>query len=382
MFTKAFTLFRLFGFEVKLDLSWLILAVLVAWSLAEGLFPSYYQGLPASSYWWMGAAGSLGLLFSIVFHEMSHSLAARRFGLPIKGITLFMFGGVAEMEKEPESPGVEFWMAALGPLSSLALAGFFYLIYMQGARSGWPLAVLGVLDYMAFLNLALAGFNLVPAFPLDGGRVLRAALWRWKRDIRWATRITSRLGSAFGLALILLGVFAVIRGNFMGGMWWFLIGMFLRGAAKMAYRRLVITDELRGEKIRLFMNSNPVTVPPDATVEELVNKYMYRHHYKMFPVVRDGELVGCVTSREVKELPREEWSRRTVSELSDGCGDDRRVGPDEDAMEALSRMNRSGDSRLMVVEDGRLAGVVSLKDMMKFLSIKMDLEGPEAGEVG
>lgn len=374
MLSKRITIFKLFGFSVKVDLSWLILALLVAWSLAAGLFPQQIEGLSTATYWGMGVAGAVGLLISIAFHEMAHSLVARRFGLPIHSITLFIFGGVAEMEEEPAAPEAEFWMALMGPVASLVLAGLFYVLGLQGHNAGWPRAVVGVLDWMAFLNVVLAVFNLIPAFPLDGGRVLRAGLWKLKGDLRWATRITSTLGSVFGLLLILLGVVFVLEGNFIGGMWWFLIGLFIRHAAGAGYQRTLLNETLRGEPVSRFMNPEPKTVPPDATVAELVEQHMYRHHLKMFPVVGDGRLVGCVTADDVKKLSREEWEQHTVGEVAEGCGQDRTIAPDSDAVEALNRMSGSGQSRLMVVADGELVGVLALKDLLRFLSLKLDLE--------
>ena len=189
MFGKRIPLFKLLGFTVNIDLSWLILAVLVTWSLAKGLFPYYFEGLSNQVYWWMGIAGAIGLFISIVFHEFCHSIVARHFGLPMKGITLFIFGGVAEMESEPQSPKVEFLMAIMGPVSSVLLGAAFYLASMAGKSVGWPTSVNGVLQYLMVINFVLAGFNLLPAFPLDGGRVLRSILWGIRGNLRWATRI-------------------------------------------------------------------------------------------------------------------------------------------------------------------------------------------------
>ena len=234
--SRAIKLFSLFGFEVKLDLSWLLLALLISWSLGAGLFPQEYPGLPVSTYAWMGFTVAIGVFFSIVFHEFSHSIVARYFGMHIRGITLFLFGGVAEMEKEPPSPKAEFLMAIAGPISSFLLAYVFWQIEMAGMSRGWPVPVVGVAGTMALINFSVAVFNLVPAFPLDGGRVLRAALWQRKGDLRSATLISSQIGRGFGLVLILLGVFSFVRGNLIGGMWWFLIGMFLRGAASASYQ--------------------------------------------------------------------------------------------------------------------------------------------------
>ena len=374
MFGKKVKLFKLFGFEVSIHLSWLIIAFLVTWSLATGLFPHYHKDLSTSTYWIMGVLGAIGLFASIVFHELWHSLVARKFGLPMRGITLFVFGGVAEMEEEPPSAKAEFFMAIAGPITSIVVGLALYGIYILGDRTGWPTPLNGVFNYLGFINLILAVFNLVPAFPLDGGRVLRSALWKWKDNIRWATRIASQIGSGFGIVLIFMGILSFLRGAFIGGIWWALIGLFLRNASQMSYRRLLMRRALEGETIRRFMKSDPLTVPPSVSVDELVQDYIYQHHFKMFPVVEDGKLTGCVTTREIKEVPREEWSNRTVEEIAKPCSQDNTISPDADAMDALSTMNRTQNSRLMVAEDSQLVGVLSLKDMLRFLSLKLDLE--------
>jgi Zn-dependent protease len=375
MFGKRIKLFNLLGFEVRIDLSWIIIAGLVTWSLAAGLFPYLYHGLSAETYWVMGGVGAVGLFASIILHEFCHSVVARKFGMTMKGITLFIFGGVAEMGDEPPTARAEFWMAVVGPLSSLFIGGVCYLIYLGGRQGGWPLPVYGVIYYLAYINALLAGFNLIPAFPLDGGRILRSILWGLKDNLRWATRISSAIGSGFGIFLIILGVLEVVlRGNLIGGMWWFLIGMFLRGAAQASYQQLVVRKALEGEHVRRFMNPNPVTVPVSATVQELVEDYIYKYHYKMFPVMDGDRLAGCITTREVKEVPREAWSRQTVGGLASHCSPENTIGPEADATQALTIMNQTGVSRLMVVEGGHLVGIVTLKDLLSFLSLKVELE--------
>lgn len=373
MFGKRITLFKLLGFAVHVDLSWIILALLVTWSLAAGLFPQALPGLSPASYWWMGVAGAAGLFLSIVFHELFHSLVARRFGLPMKGITLFIFGGVAEMDEEPPSPKAEFFMAVVGPLSSVALAAAFSLVAGLAGASGKAVPVAVVLGYLATINLVLAVFNLLPAFPLDGGRMLRSMLWRWKKSLRWATRVASRIGSWFGLAIIFFGIVNVIRGNFIGGIWQFMIGMFLRSAAEMSYQQVVVRRALEGATVAQFMNRDPVTAPSSLTVRELVEGLIYRYHFKMFPVMEGNRLLGCITTRRVKEIPREEWDRRTVGDATVRCSGENTVGPGADALKALSLMNRTGNSRLMVLDGDRLVGVISLKDIMGYLAVRMDL---------
>jgi Zn-dependent protease/predicted transcriptional regulator len=375
MFGKRISLFKLLGFEVRIDLSWIIIAVLIVWSLSKGLFPIYFKDLSARAYWIMGITGALGLFLSIIFHELSHSLVARRYGMPMKGITLFIFGGVAEMSEEPTSAKGEFFMAIVGPVSSVIAGLAFYGLHGFGKLVGFPDAVNGVLSYISWINFLLAAFNLIPAVPLDGGRVLRSILWGVKKNIRWATRVSSAIGTFFGILLIVLGFYRVVfAGDFIGGMWWFLIGMFLQSAARASYQQLLTRRALEGEPVRRFMETNPVTVPPSASVEKVVEDYIYQYHYKMFPVVDSGRLFGCITTKEVKQIPREEWAHKTVGEVAVSCSAENTIGPEEDAVKAMSKMNQNGLSRLMVVEHGRLVGIIALKDMLKFLSLKVELE--------
>ncbi|MGB8993182.1 MAG: site-2 protease family protein [Desulfobaccales bacterium] len=374
MFGKRIKLFKLLGFEVRIDLSWIIIATLVTWSLAAGLFPYLYPDLSRETYWLMGVVGALGLFVSIVAHEFCHSLVARRFGMPMKGITLFIFGGVAEMGDEPPTARAEFMMAIVGPLSSMAIGAIFYLIYRLGESAGWDTPIIGVIYYIAYINGILAVFNLLPAFPLDGGRVLRSILWGVKDNLRWATRVSSAIGAAFGIGLIVLGVFQFISGNVIGGVWMFLIGLFLKSAAQMSYQQLLVRKALEGESVRRFMNANPVTVPDSITVERLVEDYIYKYHYKMFPVMSGDRLVGCITTRQVKDIPREAWSRETIREMASPCSAENTISPQTDAVKALAMMSQGGISRLMVVENGRLVGLVTLKDLLDFFSLKVELE--------
>jgi Zn-dependent protease/predicted transcriptional regulator len=375
MFGKKIKLFKIFGFEVGIDWSWIILAILIAWSLSVGIFPFQYQGLSSQTYWLMGIVGALGLFFSIIFHEMCHSLVARKYGMAMKGITLFIFGGVAEMGEEPPNPKAEFMMAIVGPISSIAVAIVFYGIYALGRQNGWSEPISGVVQYLAYINGLLAFFNLVPAFPLDGGRVLRSILWGLKKNLRWATSISSKIGSGFGILLIVLGAYQFLRGNFIGGMWWFLIGMFLRGAARTSYQQLLLRKALEGEPVRRFMKSDPVVVSPSITVEQLVEDYIYKYHYKMFPIVEGTDrLIGCVTTRQVKEIPREEWGQRRIGEIAAQCSVENTIGPQVDAMKALSIMSKTGASRLLVTEGSHLLGIIALKDLLKFFALKVELE--------
>lgn len=364
------------GFEVGIDPSWIVLAVLVAWSLSTGYFPALHEDFDQTTYWIMGIIGAVGLFFSIVVHEFCHSLLARYSGMEMKGITLFIFGGVAEMADEPPNAKDEFLIAVAGPLSSFLMAAMFYGVGPAGVVFQWPQEVSAVITYLGMINLALALFNLIPAFPLDGGRMLRALLWRWKKDLRWATRTASRIGVGFAYLLIFIAVMQVLGGNFIGGMWMFLIGLFLFNAARMSYQQLIVRRALEGEPLKRFMSDRPVVVPPELPLDRVVEDYVYEHHHKLFPVADNGNLFGCVTTAQIKSVPREQWPRKQAVDVAEPCTDENTVAPETDAVEALSRMRRNNIGRLMVVRDDKLVGILSLKDMLSFLHMKVELDEP------
>lgn len=379
MFGRRFSLFRLFGISIGIDFSWFFIALLITWSLAAGFFPGLYPHLSAATYWTMGVVGALGLFASIILHELGHALAARRFGIPIKAVTLFIFGGVAQMDDEPPNARSEFVMAIAGPIVSVLLAFLFGGLAMLARAMEVGASVAGVLAYLGWINGILVLFNLVPAFPLDGGRVLRSALWAWKKDFRRATGIASGFGSAFGIFLIIVGIAVFIGGNFISGLWWALIGLFLRGASQMSYQHALLREALRGEPVARFMKRDPVVVEPSLPLSELVDDYIYGFHHKEFPVVEDGHLLGCVGTREIRTISREEWPKLTVRDVASECDKTNTIASDEDAIEALKLMNRSKNTRLLVTDDGHLEGIVTLKDLLSFLSVKLDLEGDERG---
>jgi Zn-dependent protease/predicted transcriptional regulator len=373
MFGRSVSLFKIFGFEIKIDLSWLILAALITWSLATGLFPEYYKELPRAAYWWMGGAGAVGLFLSIIIHELAHSLVARNYGISMKGITLFIFGGVAEMENDPPNPRAEFFMAIVGPLSSAAIALFLFFIMFSAQEAKLPVTVKGVLAYLAWLNIVLAVFNLVPAFPLDGGRILRSILWRWKKNLRWATAIAAKVGSGLGIALIIAGIISIFMGNYVGGLWWFMIGLFMRSAAQRSYQQILAQGIFSSKKVKDLMIKDPLTVPRSLSLEEFVNDYVYKYHYQMYPVLSFGKLTGCISVHQAAAMPRDEWTMQTVGAVATPCNEYTTIGPEEDANKALDIMNRTGNNRLMVVDGDKLVGIIALKDMLTLLSLKMEL---------
>lgn len=378
MFGRQLKLFTLLGFDIKVDASWIFLAALITWSLGTQYFPMVYEGYDARTYWTMGVAGAFGLFGSIIFHELAHSVVARAFGMRIKGITLFIFGGVAELEDEPPSAVAEFLVAIAGPLASLFLAwGAFRIVELvqpgQDPVSTPPLAVLG---YIGLINLVLAIFNMLPAFPLDGGRAFRAALWWFTGNMRRATLTAARVGSFFGLVFIVLGAFSVLQGgNIIGGMWWVLIGVFLRGAAASARVTETTLKYMQGESVAKFMIHDPVTVDPDVSLQRVIDETIYHHFHDVYPVAdQNGHALGLLHTKVVNRIVPTQLHKTLVRDAMEPLGAENMIAPGLDAIRAINLMNRTGNARLLVVDQGQLVGIVTLRDMLRLLELKMDLD--------
>lgn len=374
MFGHRFTLFTLFGLEVRANSSWVLLAVLVFWSLATGFFPAQLPGLAAPVYWALGLVGMVGVFFSLLFHEFAHSLVARARGMEIDGITLFLFGGAAEMTAEPPTPRIEFQVAIAGPLASLALFLGFGLLAGLLAQMPVPDYVASLFGYLSLINLVLAIFNLFPGFPLDGGRVLRAWLWHRRGDLLSATLTASRMGQGFGLGLVVLGFWALLGAGALGGLWWILIGVFVIGVARAAYDQTALRLTFEGSPIRRFMAEHPVSVSPQLTLEDFIENHAYREHYSVYPVVEGDRLVGRVRTRDVKQVPRENWAREPLRRIMQPLEARQIAHPDEDAQAVLDKMQRSSTGQIIVADGDRVIGIVTLPDLLHHLALKRDLE--------
>ena len=371
---KKIEIARISGIPIKLDLSWFIILAFITWTLASGYFPSKYPELDKFTYLVMGLLSALLLFVSVLLHELSHSLVARRYNIPIRGITLFIFGGIAEMDQEPPTARSEILMAAAGPLCSGILALLFLLVGNFFTNFLPYAPIIGVLQYCMFINTALMIFNLLPGFPLDGGRILRAAIWNSTGDLKKATYTTSRIGSSMGLFFIIFGFFQIFNGNFIGGLWLALIGMFIKSAADASYQQLVSGNVLQGIKISEIMTRDLITVSSSITLERLVDNYFLKYRYNSYPVVSDGMLLGIVSIHNVKQIPREEWKEVDISKVLDASIIDFCVNPDDDATLAMSRMIKNGLGRVPVLDSGKLVGIVSNKDIMQILKHKIDLK--------
>jgi Zn-dependent protease len=378
MGTGRIRLFTTMGIPVFVHVSWLLIAALITWSLATGLFVSELPDVARETRWLLGALGSIGLFVSIVLHELSHSFFALRAGVKIKGITLFLFGGVAEMTDEPPSARDELVIALAGPAMSLVIAGGAYLLSLVVVL-GDPARAL--FAYMAVLNGTLAVFNLIPAFPLDGGRAFRALLWAKNRDLAKATRTAARVGTAFAHALLALGVVVIISGDFVSGLWICMMGLFLKNAAQGSVASQTTRSAFAGEPVTRFMAPGLVAATTRLTVEEFVDTLLYRFHYQVFPVVEDGVLLGTVGAKDVSRLPRDEWSTTPIGRILKPVDARATIAHDEDALAALTRMQETSHTHLIVVKPGRhIVGIVTLRDLLSVLSIKLTLAGASDAE--
>jgi Zn-dependent protease len=362
--------FPVLGVEIRVDASWVFLALLIAWSLAVGAFPELYGGLPQVSYWVMALATVAGVGASIVLHELGHTLVARAFGMPVRSITLFIFGGVAQLAGRPRNPLSEFCMAIAGPLVSVALAALFLTLSNIEPLS---IELHGVLDYLGTLNFALAVFNLLPAFPMDGGRVFRSLVWLVTKDMLKATRIAARSGEVIGILMMVLGAFFGLLVNLVGGFWWLLIGWFVRSMALNELYATEAREVLANVVVGDLMTTTPVTAPADMTVEAFVEQVLSRWPHDLIPIIREGKVVGGVGFKEISGIPRETWSTATLTDICTAITNipvaERRLG----VAEAFERMTAAGASRLLVVEDGQLHGILTLKDLARQVFLRTRL---------
>ncbi len=374
MIRNALRLGRIWGIEIGIDWSWFIVFALITWTLSAHVFYFENPHWPPGAYWLTGVLTSLLFFASVLAHELGHSFVALRTGLPVRSITLFLFGGVAQIAREPSRPSQEFWIAVAGPAVSVALGLLFGLLALSApARS--PLEALA--GWLSRINFLLALFNLLPGFPMDGGRVLRAVLWGTTGDLLKATRIASWAGRGIAYLIMLAGVLLVVLlGDWLSALWFLLIGLFLENAAASSYEQLALREALRrhraGELLRPV--DDRVAVPPDLSLEELVHGYILRTGQRCFPVIdASGRLLGIVGLHHVKGIPREVWASTPVAEAMTPVERVVKVGPDEPLDALMERMSVDGVNQVLVVEDGRLLGLVSRDRLIEFMKTRAEL---------
>ncbi len=304
---------RIAGIDIGIHYTWILIFLLITWSLAVGYFPEEFPGWGMAVYWVTSVVAALLLFVSVLLHELAHSLVAKTRGLPVKSITLYLLGVIRNLESEPEKPGLEFAIAIVGPLSSLAIAAIFWGVDKLGLAPDGP--VKATVDYLVTINILLAAFNILPGFPLDGGRVLRSIIWGATNDLKKATGIASAVGQVFGWLMIAGGVFMALTGNLMGGIWLVFIGWFLNGSAEAARRELEMRSLWLNVRVASVMNERPDIIEPNAPIAKLVNEIYVRKGIRYAPVADDGRLVGIVTLNDIRKISPAEWQMTPVSRI-------------------------------------------------------------------
>jgi Zn-dependent protease/predicted transcriptional regulator len=371
---KGIHLIRLGGIQIIIDYSWFIIFILVVSTMAESYFPAVQQQFSTAQYWIMGLCAAILFFASVLLHELAHSFVAIRYGIRVTVIRLFIFGGLAQVSSEPESGRHEFLIALAGPATSMMLGFGFGLLYGFMLVTGRLGPAAAVAWYLAAANVLLGVFNMIPGFPLDGGRILRAILWdRWANLTR-ATRVVSQIGNSFALFLIFLGILLfVLAQSLITGLWFVLIGLFMRQSATGSYQAVVIRESLAGVQVRQVMKENVISVDWLASLEELVNEYIYKYQFSNFPVFNQDELVGIVSLHHVKTVPKELWMFKQVRDIMTPIEQVPYLRPAEDATEAFKRMVAEDLSSMPVIEGGKLVGIISRRDLLGLFKIKSDL---------
>ncbi|EEP71108.1 peptidase M50 [Micromonospora sp. ATCC 39149] len=361
----SFRIGRIAGVPVGVNWSVLVIFGLIAWGLAASQFPRSYPDQPTWAYVLAGLSAAVVFFLGLLAHEVSHAVVAKRNGLEVSGITLWLFGGVAELRGEARDPGAELRIAGVGPLVSLVIGFFFGGFAVLLALTGVGGLLLGALAWLAGINILLAVFNVLPAAPLDGGRLLRAAVWKATGDRTRASVVAARAGWVLGALLIGLGLWQFVRGAGFSGLWLALIGWFLIGAAGMEERHARMGSALRGVRVADVMTPQPQTASGDMTVADFVDHYLFAYRHSALPLTDDGRPVGLVTLDRVRGIPAEARSATTLAEVA--CRADQLVlaDPDEQLNDLLPRLSECADGRALVVAGGRLVGIVSPSDISR-----------------
>jgi Zn-dependent protease/predicted transcriptional regulator len=367
-------LFKVAGVQVEVDYSWIVIAVLVCWSLSAGYFPEKYPRHPIASYWIVGALGTVLFFASVLGHELSHAALGNRLGENVSRITLFIFGGMAHLSGEPKTAGDEFKIAGIGPVSSIVIAAIFWLIGRGLLAMHAPALWVALFSYLAFINVALGVFNLLPGFPLDGGRLLRAILWHFWGDFRRATTAAADWGNTIAWGLIALGALQIFGGALVGGIWMIFIGLFLRSAANSSYQSVVIEQILGRARVADLMIREPVTIDPDASVSDAIDQYFLHHGYTGFPVVHDGRAVGILSLARVRECPREDRVNRHVRDFMMPISERLAIAPGATVSDAMHRMAEVEAGRLLVLDGERMLGLITRSQIARFVQLKSQLE--------
>jgi Zn-dependent protease/CBS domain-containing protein len=367
---STISLGRVLGIPIGVDYSWFLIFALLTWSLATSYFPAEFMGWPVTQYWIVGAVTVVFMFGSVLLHELGHSVVALRYKIPVRSITLFIFGGVAQIGAEPPSAISEFWIAIAGPVTSFALALIFGLLQ---SIVGSLAPLLAIAKYLAYINGALGLFNLIPGFPLDGGRVFRAILWGTTHSLRKATIIAANVGRLVAYLFILFGVWQIFIGNFGNGLWIAFIGWFLESAAVSQVRQQTVHDLLANHRVGDAMRRDYVVVSPTTTLEQLVNEHILGGGRRSMIVERDDRVAGLLTVHEFKKIPRSDWPTTTAAQAMIPAEKMIRISPEAELVDALGEMDRDGVNQLPVMVDDRIQGVLGRDDVISMLRIVSEL---------
>ncbi len=371
---NSFKIFRVAGIDIRIDFSWFVIFGLIAYFFGFSYFP---QVLPVTSIWLIviiTLISALLFFFSILFHEVSHSLTSKRKGIPVKQITLFIFGGIAQIEKEPDTPSAEFSISIAGPLASYFLAIIFGIIWFLARQVP---EIMEPAKYLSIVNIALGTFNLLPGFPLDGGRVLRSIIWRITGNFEKATLIASNVGRGIGFLIIAVGIVYIFLRAFFNGIWLIFIGWFLQSAAAQSHAQIALERSVKGIKVRDVITTEIVSVSKNITVRELIDDWFLKYKYSKFPVVDtedNNRYLGIISLNDIKTLPRDKWDFTTVGEVVNTYIEEDRIEMDAELFEAIKKINSGNISALVVVKEGELKGLLTKTDIMQFIKIKSEFK--------
>ncbi len=362
---------KIAGIDIYINVSWIIILVLLTVSLATGWFPQLYRGWSTATYWVVGFISAILLFVSVLLHELAHSLVARRRGVPVKNITLFIFGGVSNIEQEPKSPGVEFQITVVGPLTSILIGVVCFLLWLPLRGTNSPLE--GILFYLAVTNLLLGVFNLIPGFPLDGGRVLRSIIWKITGSLRQATQIASITGQIVAYLFIFWGIWQLFSGSVLNGIWLGFIGWFLLSAAQSANSQVMLESVLRGVTVGEVMNPTPTLVPANISLQQLVDQYFLPQGLRSALVMQADQLAGLITLSDIRHVPREQWGQVTVGHAMIPLERLHVVQPQQSLNDVLPLMAGRDVNQLPVVQNGAVVGVVSRDAIVHYLEVRRSL---------
>jgi len=363
---------RILGIPIGINASWFLIFGLVTLSLATGYFPSNYPELPVITAWVFGALATILLFASVLAHELGHAILAIRNNIPVRQITLFIFGGVAQITKEPATPGAEFRIAIAGPLTSLVLAGFFATLSALdqfGPNTAVPF------EWLARTNLILAVFNLIPGFPLDGGRIFRALIWHLNGSFEKATRVASSGGQVVAYGFIGFGLLTILQGNFIGGVWFGFIGWYLLNAAVASYRQVKLQQSLRGLPVTEVMRKDMPNVPSHISLQEFTNEFILGRQRTSF-IVTDGEAVlGILAMQNLAGIPQKDWQYMTTAQAMVPLNDLQQFDSNMDLMEAVTALQEAEIQKAPIVSKGQIVGWLSQDDIFGYLHLKSELGG-------